>query len=311
MKKIKIFTHSDLDGVGSVVLSKLLLKNTIVHYETHGYNTINEAVKSFIGQQKEDEYDAIYITDISVNDSNLIATIDTLYACGHEIRLFDHHKTAKELDEYQWATVNIDKPNCGTSLFFKFLLEEKKDEIDLSSNNLEQAVKNYVLYTSHWDTWLWKKYNNITCKRLNDLVYIQGIDNYINNMVHKLSALNTIFTQEEEQKLNDRQKEIDYYIQRKNKSLIKTSDLNGYTIGVTFADNFISELGNDLLVLNKDIEYIMIVDLSNKRISLRAREEDDIDVGVIAESKGGGGHKAAAGYTINEDNVLNLLNNIL
>lgn len=308
--KIKIFTHSDLDGVGAVIVAKTIFgEGATVVYETHNYDSIDKAIVDYYESEDYKNYDITYITDISVDSEEAILAIENIHNESiNYIKLFDHHKTALHLTEYEWATIETEKPNCGTSLLFKYLIAKHEPILD---EKIVNNLKVFVLNTAHWDTWLWKKYNNNDCKRLNDLFYMQGKGNFISKMTNKIVSGASLFTEKENEKLDDRQKEIDYYIIKKNKQITKTSDSNGYHIGVVFAEQFVSELGNDLLTLNEDIEYVMLVDLGAKRVSLRARETDDIDVSVIAESKGGGGHKSAAGFQIEENTIFTTLTDLL
>jgi oligoribonuclease NrnB/cAMP/cGMP phosphodiesterase (DHH superfamily) len=59
--KIKLFTHTDLDGVSCVVLAKLAFCSDNVDYEMCDYNNINEKIKDFIANKQYDNYDHIYI----------------------------------------------------------------------------------------------------------------------------------------------------------------------------------------------------------------------------------------------------------
>ena len=64
--------------------------------------------------------------------------------------------------------------------------------------------------------------------------------------------------------------------------------------GVVFADKYISELGNELCKLNRELDYIAIVNMSTRSVSYRTIK-DDVDMGMIAKKYGGGGHPKAAG----------------
>lgn len=64
--------------------------------------------------------------------------------------------------------------------------------------------------------------------------------------------------------------------------------------GVVFADKYISELGNELCKLNRELDYIAIVNMSTRSVSYRTIK-DDVDMDMIAKKYGGGGHPKAAG----------------
>ena len=151
-----------------------------------------------------------------------------------------------------------------------------------------------------YDTWLWHtKYQDIAPKQWNDLLYAIGIDKFV-LYVHKMLNNNQQYEHfnilEPEQKLLElRQLEINQYIFKKNKEL-KKYNLLGLTMGVVFADQYHSELGNRLNELNPQLDLIAIVDMSGK-ISFRTIH-DDVDVSAIAKYFNGGGHPKASGCSI-------------
>ena len=90
-----------------------------------------------------------------------------------------------------------------------------------------------------------------------------------------------------------RQWVVHKYIKEKDKTIIVKC--NGeYMYGVVFADKYISELGNELCKLNRELDYIAIVNMSTRSVSYRTIK-DDVDMGMIAKKYGGGGHPKAAG----------------
>ena len=69
---IKLFTHTDLDGVGCEILGKLAFEENI-NIERCGYGNIDSKVEEIL--KDDNKYDKVFITDISVNKkiiSNII-----------------------------------------------------------------------------------------------------------------------------------------------------------------------------------------------------------------------------------------------
>ena len=94
--------------------------------------------------------------------------------------------------------------------------------------------------------------------------------------------------------LEQKQKDIDIYVEEKNKQLAQKIDEFGNMYGVVFAERYFSELGNRLCEMNPEIAYVAIIDICEGKVHYRTIR-DDIDVGGdIARSRGGGGHKKAA-----------------
>ena len=61
---IKLFTHTDLDGIGCAILAMLAYDAEI---EYCNYDDINEKVEEFLKNTKLTKDDMVFITDISVN----------------------------------------------------------------------------------------------------------------------------------------------------------------------------------------------------------------------------------------------------
>ena len=61
---IKLFTHTDLDGVGCAILAKLAFKDVDISY--CNYDNINEEVKNFITDKND--IDMCFITDVSIEE---------------------------------------------------------------------------------------------------------------------------------------------------------------------------------------------------------------------------------------------------
>jgi nanoRNase/pAp phosphatase (c-di-AMP/oligoRNAs hydrolase) len=81
-------------------------------------------------------------------------------------------------------------------------------------------------------------------------------------------------------------------------------------VGLVYAENYTSELGNTICNNNPDLDFVMIINLGGKSISFRGTR-DDIDLGAdIASKFGGGGHPKAAGARI-YDSVKNTVTNTI
>ena len=94
-RMIKLFTHRDLDGIGCAVLAQLTFgKNVDITY--CNYDEVDVLVREYISKMDKG-HDTCFITDISIKD-DLASEIDREYK--NNFKLFDHHKTALELNKY-------------------------------------------------------------------------------------------------------------------------------------------------------------------------------------------------------------------
>ena len=110
----------------------------------------------------------------------------------------------------------------------------------------------------------------------------------------------TDFDTEDLTLLEFNQKTIDDYIEYKDSHMMKY-EICGRTCGVVFAERNFSELGNTLCTMHPEIDFVAMIDMTNKTISYRT-VKDDINLGEdIATLFGGGGHPKAAGSRLSDE----------
>jgi oligoribonuclease NrnB/cAMP/cGMP phosphodiesterase (DHH superfamily) len=314
--RIKLFTHTDLDGIGCAVLAKYVFGAENVDVVYCNYDDVNEKVTSFL-EAKEfkniGDYEKIFITDISVNDT-VAKYIDATYeVCGSDfIQLLDHHKTAELLNQYVWADVReyagINKKNCGTFAFYEYLTKNDCFECwDLHMENAEEFAE----IVRQYDTWEWKTvFNNEIPKKYEGLLRIIGRDEFVDTMVERLTNFETplVLTAFDEKLLYYRQKEIDVHIWSKKKHMIR-KQFKGYDVGIVFSDRYTSEIGDVILSSMPELDIIMIINPSYA-VSYRTAREG-IDVSAIAKELGGGGHAKASASPVTEDMKLEIIKLLL
>lgn len=299
---IKLFTHTDLDGVSCEILGKIAFEEDI-NVVRCNYGDINAKVEEFING--DEEYDKLFITDISVNKE----IADKLLSVSDKVILLDHHKTALWLNEYPYALVQVEDEAvgkmCGAYLFYEYLKKNYKEFDDTP------ALKLFIDYVRMYDTWEWKeKYDNIIPKRLNDLMYMDGPNEFVDKMIYRLGNNLFILDDTDLMKLQIEQTYINSYIAQKNETLIVNDSLfPEHTVGIVFADKYISELGNKLCELHPELDFVVLINMSTLTVSYRT-VKDDLDLSDIAKGFGGGGHPKASGSRFNALIVNDMLNNI-
>jgi uncharacterized protein len=284
--KVKLFTHTDTDGVSCGVLGKLAFKDNI-DIDYCSYEDINEKVGKLIDGYVE-KYDKIFITDLSVNEEMASAIEKKPQYIKDKFTLLDHHITAEWLNDYEWADVKVSENGVaasGTSLFYEFLQKEGR----LGN---QTGIADYVELVRQYDTWEWKEKENYHAKQLNDLFYILGRERFVARFIADCSPN---FTEAEQLLLDIEQEKIDRYIKARSKDVM-VRPINEYTVGIVYAEQYISELGNALAESYRQVDFIAIVNMS-RSISYRT-VKDNINVGEIAAFFGGGGHQKAAGSPI-------------
>lgn len=313
--KIKVFTHNDLDGLGCEYIIRK-------HYEKQGYivesvclnyNTINKYLEKFITNKGLYYYDKVFITDISVNED--VAHLINEYGQG-KFTLIDHHinESTEHLNKYDWCILQGEKEDelcSATWLVWKYFVTKDK-----SLDN--EFMKNIVTAIDRYDTWLWEtKYNHYQLsKQLNNLYYEIGRDRLYQAMIEQEEVNNTFILTDTLQFILDiRADKYSKTLENSNRYMERI-ELDGYNIGVVYASQFVSELGNDLANLNDDVDFIMLVNLNFGTISLRGIKEN-IHLGnwakEFSEKLGynGAGHSQSAGISIGYTKRNEILKNIL
>lgn len=301
--KVKLFTHSDLDGIGCAILAKLAFDNVTI--QVCDYSNVDETIQGQL--TKLNKYDIVFITDLNLSDQTM-SCLNAASKQGLDVKLMDHHvQSLNHLDKF-WVTARIydgDSKTCGTEIFYKYLL----DSTDLYySFILSQFVKLVTMY----DTWTWPSQGEtgVLSKHINELLYLYGKDDFMSHMLEQLRSNKPKIELSASDKriLKLRQREIDEYIKERESRLHKMK-YGRYTCGVVFADRFTSQCGNTICKNNLDIDFVFLISMEYSSVSLRTIKQ--VDVSKIAATYGGGGHAAAAGFPINEKFMRDVVNNML
>ena len=307
MSKIKLFTHTDLDGVGCAILAYLAFGRENVDAEFCNYDDADDKMEALLSNSDlRNSYNKIFITDISIGEE-LAKAIDVwVYPCN--VRLFDHHATALGLNEHEWCEVMVEDETglkiSGTVLFYNHLVRNGFFDRYIMNDRVMKNICRFVDIVRDYDTWRWKELGEegVVCKQVNDLFHIYGRDEFIDWASRRLIYYGSYpkfpsFRDEDLLLLDQKQKDIDRYVEQKDKQLFIQLDTFGHEYGVIFAEQYFSELGNRLCEMHPELSYVAMIDICGGKVSYRTIR-DDLDVGgTIAHSYGGGGHRKAAGST--------------
>lgn len=291
-KMYKLLSHNDLDGVGCGIIAKLAFGDAVeVRYNSVSF--LNQEVEKFLDQKIENTF--LFITDLSVNEENTIR-LDDYYKKGGKVQLIDHHKTALHLNDFEWGYVSVEEEGtltCATSLLYDYLV---KHHYLTPSNSIAQFVE----LVRQYDTWDWEKNNNFEAQRLNSLFYLISFDEFVEKMVLRLqTSENFYFDELEAQILDMEEKKIERYIRRKRRELVQ-KEIDGLMAGVVYAEQYHSELGNELGKEYPHLDYIAIVNIGGKKLGFRTIH-DHVDVSKVAGTYGGGGHVKASGCNLTQE----------
>lgn len=293
--KIKLFTDTDLDGLGCAIVAKLAFGDDVE--VTHcSYRNLNQRVEHFF-QNEDNKNIKLYITDLAVNEQ-VEKKLNERYHHGGHVQMIDHHVTALHFNQYPWGFVQPEydngKKTCATSLLFEHFVENKQ---------LEQtpALVEFVDLVRQYDTWEWDENDNILAKHLNDLFFMFGREQFEEDLLKRLKENPDLFqlTDMENMLMDVEEKKIERYIYAKNKQIVQRF-VGKYCIGIVHAEQYLSELGNALNKKNPHLDMIVLVNVGTKKVGFRTIH-DEVNVAQFAKELGGGGHPKASGCDLNEE----------
>jgi len=291
--KLLLSHIADPDGITPIILLNLLKEE--FEYKLFEVNDLSKYVEDSIDSNEFDKYEMIYITDLGVTKECADKIVNSKYK--NKFKLFDHHESRYYLNEYDFAIVTEEVngfKECGTSLFYKYLVDTYKNEI-----LTKESVITFVELVRENDTWQFTDFEKDS-HDLSTLFSFYGRDTYIEIYTNFLRNNDKFyFSKTELNVLKSLNRKMQEYLEGKeNKVIIR--NINGYNVGIVFAERYRSNLGNHLAHLYKDkVDFICIINLA-RHISLRGIKTDK-PVNKFAEFYGGGGHPLASAIPYPED----------
>lgn len=294
-KYYKIFTHNDLDGYSINVLCQFY--NIRADIKNINNKNVDTELMNFL-EYPHPQYDEILLCDMYM--SNEVA--EFIDQNIDNFRLIDHHKTGEYLNKYSWATVNSTlngRPTCATELFYKYIL---RNEHLLSSRLMDEYTESVRLFDT--GEYMRGKYNPKYIPTELSIMFYLYFRSYHKHIFENIKNGYILSYNDKEVTRNFINK-MTIYSRNKQKD-IKVINFEGYKTGVFFVEEpiYISKVLIDAKQQNPDIDIFMFVNVLNS-ISLRTFK--DINLSIIAEKYGGGGHEMAAGLPYKSELILNLL----
>ncbi len=289
--KILLFSHgSDIDGMGSIIISNVYFD--VVDYHYSEIHNLDELIMNEINSGNIYNYDRVFVTDLTPKNETLdiISKDDKLV---NIFRVIDHHQTNyNRASNYPFVHINIRDDRgmcCATSLFYDYLVNHNLIED-------RDIVKYYSELTRLEDTFEWKNNKNYLAHNLTHLFNSIGRDKYVELMINKLSNNDEFsFSETEELLIDTKLKDIELHINR-YVNMMREITINGKKGVLVIIDyQYRNEFPEYLRDNNYDYNFAMMACFDHNSISFRTI--NDCNVREIAEKFGGGGHdKASACY---------------
>jgi len=260
----KILYHNDMDGWAAAQIAKRALNNAEIIPVQYGEKPPEIGV----------EHD-VYILDFSYPREILLGLAEK----SKSLVVLDHHKTAqKELEGLDFAKFDIEK--CGAVMTWDYFF---------SSLEYPPILK----YIQDRDLWLWKQFQS---REINAALRSYPIEepwpflDYDASQVAEMAVEGAAILREQAR-----------HVKAKISQAFE-EELAGYKILAVNETYLISEVAGEL-AKGRPFGVCFFETGDRKVFSLRS-DENGVDVSEIAKKFGGGGHKHAAGFSVNRHGFL-------
>lgn len=296
-KKVRLFTHNDLDGYANYIILRCYFKkeNIFVEYCTH--DNIDNRIENFMNTINN-KVDYVFITDIAMKNEELAKKLDICNTLFEDItvRLEDHHKDSLHLNKFNFANIEIERNGeliCGSNLFYQYLTKQ------LHFPKIK-ILENWLKIVNDYDTWLWEdKYNYKLPKYWNELFFLYERNMFVENVLEKLIRNDISFSKTDNILLNIEHGKQENYIKVRVKNAIEKK-IQGYKCIIAFGEQYINELSTALYEAFPNSEIQIVI--TGKSISYRVRNKNlKIDLNQFSNKYNGGGHEYAAGSSISNE----------
>jgi oligoribonuclease NrnB/cAMP/cGMP phosphodiesterase (DHH superfamily) len=265
-----LLTHTDLDGVGcAVVLAGSSPGHGPVELVENGAidDRVRETLAALVADAPAHE---VLVTDHGI-DARTADAADGFVRAGGRFRLIDHHRSSLHLAGREWAT--IDPRRSATGLLFDHLGQP-------------EAYSDFARLVEDHDLW---QHRDPRSARLATLVGLLGAERFLARFREDPS----VDLREGEQLLvdNEESRREDYL--RRKVEQARLEEIGGRRWAICYAEQYQSDVA-ERLMSDLGVSATAIVNPGKRTVSLRGR---DVDVSVIAERFGGGGHARAAAFS--------------
>ncbi|ACN99267.1 putative phosphoesterase, dhha1 [Sulfurihydrogenibium azorense Az-Fu1] len=283
MKTVCIYHKNCTDGTTAAAI--LLLKYPDCKLFPLDHNYREEEFQPILDEVDKDT--TVYIVDFSIKQP----FFEKLASKAKEVINIDHHISVKDMLEeftkkYSNFKLVFDNDKSGASLTWQYLFGSNPPDI--------------VKYVEDKDIWKWE-FGDIT-KYVNDYLFLytnkpqelrQLLDKDINEIIEKGKIINQYTTY-----LIDSfvEKSKDLYIQ------IGSYKVRAYNTGL-----FQSEIGNKLSTLHNEAVCLFSINGDYVKLSFRSLDHHNPSALDLAKMLNGGGHRNAAGASMNLKEFCNIL----
>lgn len=345
-----LFTHDDLDGAGCRVIYELAHSHMHNELNGNGLSTVvncsnqsvNDDTNEWLNSGKISPDETLITFADIVCSREILQHIKDL---GYKVNIFDHHGTNYGAAQiYPNAVITeetpLGVPECGTSLMYQYYSKiaiddpsdpygiyfgagvtptESDEYTDDGLRGNQKLIEKFVDTVRSYDTWEWKSTNNVLAKQLSILFFLLGMDRFCDRYITLLKNDNhanadKLISDNDmdfvSARIDNEQDAIDNF----DMTRVIDANVRGYrgAIIVGYTGAGISEFGNQFMEHHPEYDFMGQFMLGKDGKYQFRSIRDDLDIGKeIAAPIGGGGHPKAAGATMSQETLDQILDLII
>jgi oligoribonuclease NrnB/cAMP/cGMP phosphodiesterase (DHH superfamily) len=298
-RRIEVISHgpSCLDGVMAAAAVQRFYEGASVHVQLAA-NGDSDRVIQELRRAGDGRCDEVWITDLSWTSTETADYLNALAHDGTRIFWIDHHRTAVSRSgapefRVSFAGCVLSEEYSAAKLTFNFLQQLAHDSGDEGRSLRYQSFQPFAELADDHDRWIHHVPGSADWALA--VQTLGGIESYreivrlrMPKMSRKLMAA-----------LEIGRSAMDRSVEVAHATLVERRLENGLLVRSACCIGYSSEVASRLYD-GQTATIVALFDLRSLGVSLRRSADCVVDLSVLAQNFGGGGHPAAAGFAINE-----------
>ncbi|HEV2171832.1 MAG TPA: hypothetical protein VGR40_12835 [Candidatus Binatus sp.] len=296
-RTIQIVSHgpSCLDGVMAAAAVARFYEGEKVFATLAGNNEADHVIGSLKIKSDDAAQTEIWITDLSWNSPDTGAHLTELSERGARIYWIDHHRTAvsrADSPEFKvpFTAKVLNEEYSAARLTFNFLKRMARDNPDGNRDGFEE-FQPFVLIADDHDRWIHKIPESSDWALA--VQTLGGIASYREILKLREPRMSRKLRSAFESGRDAMRRSLELA----NATLVDRKLDNGITVRTACCFGYSSEVASHLY-RNQTRMVVALFDLRSQGVSLRRSADCDVDLSLLAQHYGGGGHVAASGFAI-------------
>jgi len=295
-RTIQVVSHgpSCLDGVMAAAAVARFYDGHKVFTTLAGNNDADRTIRE-LTLKSDDGGDEIWITDLSWNSPETGARLTELTDRGARVYWIDHHRTAvsrADAPEFKvpFAGKVLTEDYSAARLTFNYL-KSMAGDLPVAQREAFEAFQPFVLIADDHDRWIHKIPESadwaLAVQTLGGMASYREI----------LKLREPRMSRKLRHAFDLGQDAMRRSVELANATMVDRKLDNGVTVRTACCFGYSSEVAAHLYK-GQHQTVVALFDLRSQGVSLRRSADCDIDLSLLAQAYGGGGHAAASGFLI-------------